>query len=138
MVPPSKPSSTTCYEQGKFRKAPERLSFLPLDVLAAKEAWQRIRQTPSCLHPEGKEKPHHRNDASARLSAQERVQRAPASDVADNVNAEILRKPNEAQKEKAERLHESQQRVQEKREEAESKNQRPSTDLQLKSCEDSQ
>lgn len=108
-------------------------------MLAAKEAWQRKRQTPLFFKQEEKEKSHHPNAASARASAQGRVQpEVPAKDVADNANAEILRrKPKEVRNEEAERLQGSRQRKQEKREEAESQ-QRPTKDQQLNLCEDGQ
>ena len=107
-------------------------------MLAAKEAWQRKRQTPLFFKQEEKEKSHHPNAASARASAQGRVQpEVPAKDVADNANAEILRKPKEVRNEEAERPQGSRQRKQEKREEAKSQ-QRPTKDQQLNLCEDGQ
>lgn len=133
-------SSITWYEQTKCHKAPEHLSSLHLDVLAAKEAWQRKRQTPLFFKQEEREKSHHPNAASARASAQGRVQpKVPAKDVADSANAEILRrKPKEVRNEETEKPRGSQQRKQEKREEAESQQQRPSKDQQLNLCEDGQ
>jgi hypothetical protein len=110
-----------------------------LDVLVVKEAWQRNLLTPLSFELEEREKLHHQNDASARPSVREKAEpRVQANAVADNANAEILkRRENEARKEETERPHAS-QRKQEKREGAASKHQKPSKDQQLKPCEDGQ